>query len=410
MTGFQGERVLTVSQFNAVVKMVLDNEPLLKGVTVTGELSGVKKYPSGHIYFTLKDEGASLSCVMFSSNAAGLKFQPAEGMQVKLRGAPALYERDGRFQFIARSMESDGAGGLYAAYEKLKSKLEKQGLFDEANKKPLPAFPKRIGVITSPSGAAFHDILNVTARRFPGADILLDPAAVQGAEAPAQLRAGVRYFDKKRLVDVLIIGRGGGSMEDLWAFNDEGLARDIFLCRVPVISAVGHETDFTICDFVADKRAPTPSAAAELAVPDKSALLLKTARLEERMTYAMKKSLEERSSVLAQLSKSRALTDKSAVIDAKRERLQGYGARLLSASGRLLEKKEGDLRGMAGALAGLNPMSILARGYSAVFNHEGRVVSSVEQIEEHAELSLRFGDGSARVRVLDVQRKEERHE
>ncbi|MBQ8912154.1 MAG: exodeoxyribonuclease VII large subunit [Clostridia bacterium] len=274
MNGFSGERILTVSQFKALVKTVLENEPLLRGVTLTGELSGVKKYPSGHIYFTLKDQSGALSCVMFASSAATLPFFPADGMQVKLRGTATVYERDGRYQFIVRSMESDGAGGHYAAFEQLKGKLQRQGLFDEAHKKPIPFFPRRIGVITSGSGAAFHDILNVTGRRFPGADILLYPTAVQGAEAPAQLQAGIRYFDQKRCVDVIIIGRGGGSMEDLWAFNDEGLARAIYLCRVPVISAVGHETDFTICDFVSDKRAPTPSAAAELAVPDRNALLL----------------------------------------------------------------------------------------------------------------------------------------
>jgi exodeoxyribonuclease VII large subunit len=406
VNGFQGERILTVSQFNALAKAVLDNDPLLRGVTLSGELSGVKKYPSGHIYFTLKDESASLSCVMFSSSAAGLKFVPTEGMQVKLKGAASVYERDGRFQFVARSMESDGAGGLYAAYEKLKNKLEQQGLFDQRCKKPIPSFPSRIGVITSGAGAAFHDILNVTARRFPGADVLLYPCAVQGAEAPAQLRAGVRYFDSHGNVDVIIIGRGGGSMEDLWAFNDEGLARDIFLCRIPVISAVGHETDFTICDFVSDKRAPTPSAAAELAVPDRNALLFAVSSCEKRMNGALEKKLKGAEDRLAAVKKSRAFSDRQTALDAKNEKLQQCSVRFSNASLRILERKELLMRQKAGTLTGLNPLAVLARGYAAVFTENGAVIKSSGEAKGEETLSLRFHDGSVKVSVLEGKEKE----
>jgi exodeoxyribonuclease VII large subunit len=406
VNGFQGERILTVSQFNALAKAVLDNDPLLRGVTLSGELSGVKKYPSGHIYFTLKDESASLSCVMFSSSAAGLKFVPTEGMQVKLKGAASVYERDGRFQFVARSMESDGAGGLYAAYEKLKNKLEQQGLFDPRCKKPIPSFPSRIGVITSGAGAAFHDILNVTARRFPGADVLLYPCAVQGAEAPAQLRAGVRYFDSHGNVDVIIIGRGGGSMEDLWAFNDEGLARDIFLCRIPVISAVGHETDFTICDFVSDMRAPTPSAAAELAVPDRNALLFAVSSCEKRMNGALEKKLRGAEDRLAAVKKSRAFSDRQTALDAKKEKLQQCSVRFSNASLRILERKELLMRQKAGTLTGLNPLAVLARGYAAVFTENGAVIKSSGEAKGEETLSLRFHDGSVKVSVLEGKEKE----
>ena len=405
MNGFSGERILTVSQFNALVKTVLENEPLLRGVTLTGELSGVKKYPSGHIYFTLKDQSGALSCVMFASSAATLPFFPADGMQVKLRGNATVYERDGRYQFIVRSMESDGAGGLYAAFEQLKGKLQRQGLFDEAHKKPIPFFPRRIGVITSGSGAAFHDILNVTGRRFPGADILLYPTAVQGAEAPAQLQAGIRYFDQKRCVDVIIIGRGGGSMEDLWAFNDEGLARAIYLCRVPVISAVGHETDFTICDFVSDKRAPTPSAAAELAVPDRNALLLGVSEKERRMKKAIEGRFEREERALERLKNSRALTDRTTALCAKEEKLLHKAARLSAAAGRVLERKEGRFLKMAGSLSGLNPMSVLARGYTAVFDGSGQVVKSAAGLKTRQRLTLRFHDGEKRVQVLKSDEK-----
>lgn len=407
MNGFSGERILTVSQFNALVKTVLENEPLLRGVTLTGELSGVKKYPSGHIYFTLKDERGAISCVMFASAAATLRFLPTDGMQVKIKGGATVYERDGRYQFIVRSMESDGAGGLYAAYEKLKNKLEKQGLFDEGHKKPIPSFPKRIGVITSGAGAAFHDILNVTARRFPGVDILLYPSAVQGAEAPARLAAGIRYFDRAENVDVIIIGRGGGSMEDLWAFNDEGLARAIYLCRIPVISAVGHETDFTICDFVSDKRAPTPSAAAELAVPDRATLLFAVSGLERRMKSVVEERLEHLSVRLSNLEKSRALTDRATAINAKSEKLDQDKSRFFSAANRILERKESLLRQQAGAMAGLNPMGVLARGYTAVFDDNGALVKSARELSGKDCLTLRFYDGEGLVKVLSNSEKEE---
>ena len=407
MNGYTGERILTVSQFNAVSKMVLENEPLLKGMTLTGELSGVKRYPSGHIYFTLKDESASLSCVMFSSSAATLRFAPADGMQVKLKGGATVYERDGRYQFIARSMESDGAGGLFAAYEKLKNKLEKQGLFDERRKKAIPSFPRRIGVITSPSGAAFHDILNVTARRFPIADILLYPASVQGGEAPGELRAGVRYFHMMRNVDVIIIGRGGGSMEDLWAFNDEALARDLFLCPIPIISAVGHETDFTICDFVADKRAPTPSAAAELAVPDIEALKGGLFDLGRRMDGGLLAELSKKEEALARLGGSRALTDRNTAIDAKGRALFELSRRFDRGAEGLLSKKSHLLEKTAGSMVALNPMAILARGYSAVFDEHSRVVRSAGQLASGQSVSLRFFDGNAEAKITHITRNEE---
>jgi len=263
------KNALTVTQLNEYIKMMFDSQPTLNRLLVRGEISNFVNHRSGHFYFTLKDENSLIRAVMFKSAAMKLNFQPENGMRVIARGKVSVFPRDGQYQLYADDMELDGIGGLYVAFEQLKNKLAAEGLFDESRKRPLPRFPSKIGIITSPTGAAIRDMINVTGRRYPMAEITIYPALVQGSDAPRSLAAGIRYFNNAdKRPDVIIIGRGGGSIEDLWAFNNEQLARFIANSEIPVISAVGHETDFTICDFVADRRAPTPSAAAELAVPD----------------------------------------------------------------------------------------------------------------------------------------------
>ena len=406
MNGYTGERILTVSQFNAVSKMVLENEPLLKGVTLTGELSGVKRYPSGHIYFTLKDESASLSCVMFSSSAATLRFAPADGMQVKLKGGATVYERDGRYQFIARSMESDGAGGLFAAYEKLKNKLEKQGLFDERRKKAIPSFPRRIGVITSPTGAAVRDMIQILGRRFPAARVILYPALVQGAAAPESLRQGLRVFARAIPVDLIIIGRGGGSAEDLWAFNDEALARDVAASPVPVISAVGHETDFTICDFVADLRAPTPSAAAELAVPDAAELQQGLSAMEERLYSLLNARLKETRARVDRFASAAVLRSPRRYLDERAMTVAFLEKRLTHAADAAAERARTDFGALSAKLSALNPLSVLARGYAAVFDQENKPVTEAGRLTVGQELHVRLADGIADAVVTGIRESE----
>ncbi|MBQ9467460.1 MAG: exodeoxyribonuclease VII large subunit [Clostridia bacterium] len=404
MNGYAGpaggrERILTVTQFNTVVKGIIENDPLLVGTAVKGEISGFRRYPSGHLYFTVKDGGSALACVMFASSAAGLRFAPADGLQVVIYGSATVYMKDGRYQFTVRRMVPDGVGGLYAAYEEMKRKLASEGLFDEAHKKKLPFFPHRIGVITSIAGAALHDIMSVTGRRFPTAELLVYPSAVQGEEAPAQLRRAVAYFSRERNVDVLIIGRGGGSIEDLWAFNDEALARALYACPVPTVSAVGHETDYTICDFVCDRRAPTPSAAAELVVPERDALLESTAELSVRMRDALEKSFKNKKTKLALLARSGVLQRPGATVEVKKKMLASLGVRFGGAAAHALQMRRARIEKESARMLTLNPLAVLARGYGAVFNKEGGVVRSVAQLRKGELISVRFSDGEALAEV-----------
>ena len=399
------EKILTVSQFNNLTKALIENDPLLKGAAIRGEISGFRRYPSGHLYFNLKDEGSSLSCVMFFSSASLLKFQPADGMQVKIFGGATVYLKDGRYQFTVRRMVPDGVGGLLASYEKLKAKLFAEGLFDEAHKKPLPCFPRRIGVITSPAGAALHDIISVTGRRFPCAEVLLCPSAVQGEEAPGQLKRAVEWFTQHPVVDVLIIGRGGGSAEDLWAFNDEALARALYACPIPTISAVGHEIDFTICDFVCDRRAPTPSAAAELAVPSRDDLLADLSAAEARLTRAATDSLRKRTDRIAFLASKGVLRDPAAAVGIKIAQIGALEERMEYAGARALEKLRGLLEKRSAQMVSLNPLAVLARGYGAVFDENGGVVRGAKQVNKGMKLTVRFHDGAAETVVEKVSVK-----
>ena len=320
---------LTVTQLNEFIKRVIDTTPQLTDVYVKGEISNFKNhYSTGHYYFTLKDEGGQLKSVMFRSAAAKMKFIPEDGMKVTAHGRISSFVRDGTYQLYCDSMEPDGVGALYVAFEQLKRKLEAEGLFDPARKRPLPKIPTRVGIITSATGAAIRDMINVCGRRFPYAKLVLYPTLVQGPDAPPQLIAGMQYFNEAKSVDVIIIGRGGGSIEDLWAFNDEGVARAVAASQIPVISAVGHDTDFTICDFVADRRAPTPSAAAELAVPETSELKRKIQNIVTREADVIGSMLKIRREKLISLANTRAMTNPMNFIDDRRMTADLLGDRL----------------------------------------------------------------------------------
>ena len=399
---------LTVSQLNELVRMTLDSSKLFSTISVVGEISNLKvHFASGHIYFSLKDEDSVLKCVMFRPSAMKLKFTPESGMKVIAKGKLSVYPRDGQYQLYADEMEPDGLGSRYLAFEQLKNKLMTEGLFEEERKRKLPFMPKRIGVITSASGAAFQDILNVLKRRYPIGEVLLYPASVQGAEAPVSLISGIHWFSTHPSeADVIIIGRGGGSFEDLNAFNDEKLARAIAACPIPVISAVGHETDFTICDFVSDKRAPTPSAAAEIAAPDMDLIADNLSVFQARMRTAVDSKIDKLSERVRVCSENRMLSSPMESI-AEKERifLQSKG-NFLSAMTYRLADKENVLVNHTARLDALNPLAVLTRGYSAVFDENGKVVSGTKSIAIDDRLTLRFADGSVKTRVLQVKRKD----
>ena len=395
--------VLTVGQLNAYVKQLIDADTLLQSVWIKGEISNfTNHYKTGHYYLTLKDPDGLIRAVMFKGAVAKLKFLPENGMKVIVHGRVSAFVRDGQYQIYIDAMEPDGVGSLYIAYEQLKRKLEAEGLFSPARKKPLPKIPTRIGIITSPTGAAVRDMINIAGRRFPMAKLVLFPSLVQGPDAPAQLIAGVKFFNKYKSVDVIIIGRGGGSIEDLWAFNDETLARTVAASELPVISAVGHETDFTICDFAADVRAPTPSAAAELAVPDTGELLRKVKNITGHMELALTKSIAARRNELARLSKTRALTSPQNFIDDKRMLLVSLSGRLEQEMKLSLTGKRARFASLTASLEALNPMSVISRGYSAVFGGDGKLIRSVGQIKEGDRFTFRTTDGSVVGEAVEI--------
>ncbi|MGN0460626.1 MAG: exodeoxyribonuclease VII large subunit [Ruminococcus sp.] len=396
----QTTKVLTVSQLNYYVKSVLDSDPRLNYVFLTGEISNLTDhYRSGHIYLSLKDSKSLVRCVMFAGNARNLKFKPAEGMKVICRGRVTLYEATGQYQYYIEDMQPDGVGALYQAYEQLKAKLSAEGLFDERYKKPIPRFPSTIGVITSPTGAAVQDIRNILTRRYPSVNITLCPVLVQGESAVPQLINAVERLNEYNLCDTIIIGRGGGSIEDLWAFNDESLARTIFNSKIPVISAVGHETDFTICDFVSDLRAPTPSAAAELAVPDKEELLQYYDSQKQYLSSLIdsrindyKNSLSQSASVLVSLSPKERLNNIERELTINTHRLS-------SLSNQIFESKKQEISLLASRLESLNPVSIMKRGYSVV-TKDDKTVTSVKDVKDGDTLAIDVTDGRIISRVI----------
>ena len=400
MVAEETRRIITVSQLNEYIKAVIEGQPVLRSLFVKGEISNfTNHYKTGHFYFTLKDENSLIRCIMFKGFAEKLKFVPENGMKIILHGKVSAYAKDGQYQLYADNMEPDGIGALYIAYEQLKSKLEKEGLFNPIYKKPLPKIPKRVGIITSPTGAAIRDIINILGRRFPYAEGVLYPALVQGDGAPAQLIAGMKYFNSANNVDVIIIGRGGGSIEDLWAFNDEGLAREVFASKIPVISAVGHETDFTICDFVADRRAPTPSAAAELAVPETMELKQKILNIIGRMDMLIMHNIKNNRQRLNELAGKRVLNTPDYIVDDRRFQLMNLDARMENGIKYSLSLKKEVFARYTSKLEALNPMSVISRGYSAVFSGGGQLIKSVDQVEVGDRLNFKTVDGTVSAEV-----------
>ena len=399
----QNTLVLSVSQLNRYIKMNFDADENLTNIFISGEISNfTNHYRTGHLYFTLKDDSAAVRAVMFNSSAKRLKFMPEDGMKVIARGRVSVYEASGQYQLYVDDMQPDGVGALNLAYEQLKEKLQKEGLFSELHKKPLPPYPEKVGVITSPTGAAVRDIINVLGRRFPYAEIVFCPVLVQGDGAHLQLTDAVNLFNSERAADVIIIGRGGGSIEDLWEFNDEGLARAGYNSEIPVISAVGHETDFTICDFVADMRAPTPSAAAELAVPDANELQYALSALKNRMFLNVSSGIADRRSRLEYLTSKGALKSPDEMLSNRSQRLDTAFSKMLSSYENRIGGKKVEFISAATALSKLDPMSVLMRGFAFVSDKNGKNVYSSQALAKGDKINVRFHDGSAVCEVKEI--------
>lgn len=399
--------VHSVSDVNRYLKDLLAGEPLLQGISVRGEISNFKQYPSGHCYFTLKDTNSALKCVMFRSRAQYLRFLPQNGMQAVASGSIAVYERDGVYQLYVDSLIPEGTGDLALAFEQLKEKLAAEGLFDPARKQPLPDFPKKIGVVTSSAGAVLRDIYRVSKRRWPGIQLVLYPVQVQGAGAAEQIARGIDFFAEEYAVDVIIAGRGGGSMEDLWAFNEEPVVRAIAACPVPIISAVGHETDFTLADFAADVRAATPSQAAELAVPDWSEVMRQVESLTGQLTRQVQRELALRRQRLEGLLNSRVMREPQSMLAERRQRLDFLLAGLQRTAKAELQGKQHKLSLILNRLAAINPAAVLGRGYGIVTKQD-KLVSSIQSVEIDDELQLTFTDGRVQAKVLAKIRKGDR--
>lgn len=388
------QRIFTVTEVNNYIKNVIESAPELGNILIRGELSNYKIYPSGHHYFTLKDGECAIRCVMFKGSAMKLRFRPDSGMKVIAAGRVSVFPRDGTYQLYCSSLSADGIGDLYVAFEQLKEKLYNEGLFDPAHKKPLPKYPQRIAIVTSSAGAAVHDMIRILRRRYPIAKVLLLPVRVQGVEAPPEIVGAIRYANRWKLADVLITGRGGGSIEDLWAFNDERVARAIYASEIPVISAVGHEPDVTISDFVADRRASTPSNAAEIAVPDMTELLRYLDESRERMTRGELNLLTREDNRLKTLSDKRALTDPMAFILDRRLQLDHVQQRALAAARGQMDARERWFTQLTASLDALSPLKVLGRGYAMAQTADGAVLKSSGQVEIGDSIRVQLGQGS----------------
>lgn len=388
-------KILTVSQLNFYVKSLLDNDPKLQFVFLEGEISNLTDhYSSGHIYFSLKDNKSVVKAVMFSYAAKNLKFKPENGMKVLVRGRVTVYEPSGQYQVYVEDMQPDGVGALSLQFEQLKEKLQKEGLFSPEHKKPIPSFPETIAVVTSPTGAAVRDILNILSRRYKSADVVMCPVLVQGDSAASQLTNAINTLSDTGVADVVIIGRGGGSQEDLWAFNDENLARAIYNCKTPVISAVGHETDFTICDFVSDLRAPTPSAAAELAVPDSAELLQELSAQRQYISSLIDKKLIDLEKSLTNSTRLLSAYSPQAKVYDYSKSLKNTAYRLQTLSENFIDTNIRNLSKTASKLSALNPVDVLMRGYSYVTDNDNRTVSSVNDVKCGDDINIRVADGT----------------
>ena len=400
--------IYSITQINAYIQGRMNEDPMLAQVAVRGEISNYKLYPSGHHYFTLKDEQSALKCVMFKGNAMSLRFRPASGMKVIALGRISVYPRDGQYQLYVSSMAMDGIGDLYAAFEALKKKLSQQGLFDPAKKKPIPKYPQTIGIVTSSAGAAVHDILRILGRRYPLCSVRLLPVRVQGAEAPEEIVSAIRYANAHDLADLLIVGRGGGSIEDLWAFNDERVAYAIYESHIPIISAVGHEPDVTIADYVADLRAATPSNGAELAVPDREALAQNLDAFSAAMTGALNRQLRLASQRLEGLAASPALRSPTGYLDRREKDLGLLKEKLLAAQNRELSKAQQKYVANVAKLDAMSPLKVLSRGYAMAQKETGELIRSVKQTTTGESIVVSLADGKLNASILSI--KEASHE
>lgn len=392
-------RVLSVSQLSQYIKGWMDQDELLSGVLIRGEISNYKMYPSGHHYFTLKDAQSALRCVMFRGDAARMRFRPENGMQVIAAGRITVFPRDGQYQLYCVQLTPEGAGDLQLAFEQLKEKLGREGLFDEEHKKPLPKFPKRIALVTSPAGAAVRDMLRILNARWPQTEVLVVPVRVQGEEAAEEIAAAIDYVNYYKLADLIITGRGGGSMEDLWAFNEEVVARGIYRSEIPIISAVGHEPDVTIADFVADLRAATPSNGAELAVPDREELAGSLAHLERRLEQGMGQPVSAARAKLERFRQSRVLADPATYVEERRMLLDYQSRRLLHGLEQTLAGEQVRFGRLAASLDALSPLKVLGRGYAIARKEDGEVLTAPKQVEVGQAIDLRLRDGSLVCRV-----------
>lgn len=394
------DNILTIKQLNDLIKSKLENDYLFNNISIKGEISNFTRNISGHLYFTLKDTDSQIKAVMFKGKTFGLKFNPQDGMKVVVTGNISVYIPNGTYQIIVNSIQQEGIGNLYLMFEELKNKLKNEGLFDENHKKQIPRFPNKIGVITSNSGAAVRDIINITRRRYPIAKIIIYPAIVQGDGAENSLINGLEYFENNNSVDVIIIGRGGGSIEDLWCFNSEKLARKIYDAKTPIISAVGHEIDFTICDFVSDLRAPTPSAAAEICCPDSKELLLKLDELEEKVNKHIDKLLEQYEQKIKLYSKAVSLDRVLNLISLRNSDLIIQKQKIDSIINNMIIKYSGEIEKYMSSLSALNPDSVLKRGYSILYK-EGKVVTNIDQIKEDDIVNIKLSEGEVISKVLE---------
>lgn len=397
------QNVLSITQLNEYIRGRMDADPLLTQVAVRGEISNYKLYPSGHHYFTLKDESSALKCVMFKGNAMRLRFRPESGMKVIAMGKVSVFPRDGAYQLYCTAMAMDGVGDLYAAFEQLKKKLAAQGLFDPAHKKPLPKYPGTIGIITSSAGAAVHDMLRILRKRYPLSNVRLLPVRVQGEEAPGEIAAAIRYANYYKLADLLIVGRGGGSIEDLWAFNEEQVAYAIYESEIPVISAVGHEPDVTISDFVADLRAATPSNAAELAVPDQDALRQNLDSMSAAMETALNRQLKSARQHLDVLSQSPALRSPTGYLEQRSKSLELLKNRLVSAQNQSITRKNQRYIAAVSKLDAMSPLKVLTRGYAMAQTERGEVLRSVSQVELGERIRISLCDGKLSATVMNKE-------
>ena len=396
------QKIFDVSEVNDYIKTIMDGDGLLSGLTIRGEISNYKVYPSGHHYFSLKDAGGAIRCVMFRGSAAALRFRPENGMKVLASGRVSVFPRDGAYQLYCQRLTPEGVGDLYVAFEQLKKKLQAEGLFDPSHKKPLPPFPQRIAIVTSAAGAAIHDMLRILGKRYPLAKVILLPVRVQGVEAPAEIAGAIRYVNRFQLADLIITGRGGGSMEDLWAFNDERVARMIYLSQIPVISAVGHEPDVTISDFVADLRAATPSNAAELAVPEQGELRERIAALRLRLAQAEERRLKLIRQQVEKLQSARVLQNPKNYLEDRRLLLDFQQNKLTAAMRQLVLKKQQDIVARRTALEAMSPLKVLSRGYAMTRDSAGRVVTDAAALKpgEIITVALRNGEVDAAVREI----------